>query len=238
MTTTTTIEPDYMTVNGYLIVPDAIPTADAITLRDSITLRLSGIASDMSANVRNLFDLAPEVRTLAESPALRSLVEPVIGADARPVRAILFDKTPDSNWKVPWHQDLSIAVRSRVDTPGYGPWSVKAGVVHVQPPVEILERMVTLRLHLDDCGPDNGQVRVIAGSHRLGKLPATEASRIGLESASDTFDLPIGGILMMRPLLLHASSPSTAPSHRRIVHIEYASRDLPGELDWYEAKSA
>lgn len=122
--------------------------------------------------IRNLLDAVPAVRGLARSPRVRALVEPVLGAQAFAVRGILFDKTPDANWKVAWHQDLTIAVRERREVEGFGPWSEKSGVAHVQPPVEVLERMVTVRLHLDPCGPASGPVQVIPGSHRHGRLSA------------------------------------------------------------------
>src|SRR5262245_7189469 len=86
-------------------------------------------------------------------------VEPILGPGAFVVRGLFFDKTPRANWKVSWHQDLTIAVRVRIEAPGFGPWSLKAGVVHVQPPAEILERMATVRLHLDDCSESNGPLR-------------------------------------------------------------------------------
>ena len=150
--------------------------------------------------IRNLLELVPEVRAWANSPACRRLVEPILGSRARAVRGILFDKTPDANWKVPWHQDLTIAVQERVDIPGYGPWTAKAGVPHVQPPVAVLEQMVAVRLHLDDCGADNGPVRVLRGSHRWGRL--TEVPMHPGDERACT--VRRGGVLLMRPLLWHA----------------------------------
>src|SRR6185369_3454382 len=104
--------------------------------------------------IRRLCKIVPEAAELAKSLAIRSLVEPVVGARASVVRSLLFDKTADANWKVPWHQDLTITVKERKDVPGFGPCSIKAGVLHVQPPVRVLEKVLTLRLHLDDCGPE------------------------------------------------------------------------------------
>lgn len=117
------------------------------------------------------------MRELARSPEVRALVEPLLGAGAFAVRGILFDKTPDANWKVAWHQDLTIAVRERREVEGFGPWSEKAGVVHVQPPAAVLEQMVTVRLSLGPCGPGNGPVCVIPGSHAHGRLSAEEVQR-------------------------------------------------------------
>ncbi len=107
----------------------------------------------------------PEVRRLAGSPALLDLVEPVLGPGAFAVRGLLFDKTAAANWSVPWHQDLTIAVQDRVEAEGFGPWNVKAGILHVRPPIGVLEGMLTLRIHLDDCETGQGPLRVLPGSH-------------------------------------------------------------------------
>src|SRR5206468_7563965 len=130
-------------------------------------------------------------------------------------------KTPHANWKVAWHQDLSIAVRERLDVAGFGPWSLKNGVVHVQPPREVLESMLTVRLHLDDCGQDNGPLRVVAGSHALGILPPREVQRLVQARPVTTCVVPRGGALLMRPLLLHASSAALRAGHRRVIHLEF-----------------
>jgi ectoine hydroxylase-related dioxygenase (phytanoyl-CoA dioxygenase family) len=176
------------------------------------------------------------LRELARSQYVRSLVEPVIGAHLFVVRAIFFDKTPEANWKVAWHQDLSIAVRRRVEAEGFGAWSEKAGVVHVQPPAEILRDMLTVRLHLDASDETNGSLKVLPGSHLHGRLGADEIQRWRESAEPVVCHVPRGGALLMRPLLLHASSASTKPRHRRVIHLEFATRELPGGLEWlYEA---
>lgn len=181
--------------------------------------------------MRNLLAV-PEVRALACSGVVRSLVEPVLGPGWHCVRGILFDKTAGANWKVAWHQDLSIAVKRRLDVPGFGPWSLKAGVHHVQPPVTVLENMLTVRLHLDDCGEDNGPLKVLPGSHAHGVLApeAVERWRQGHQPVACT--ARAGAAVLMRPLLLHASSSATRPGHRRVVHLEFAAAGLPGGLEW------
>ena len=182
--------------------------------------------------VRNLLEDVPAVRDLARSPAVRALVQSVLGPDAFAVRGILFDKTPDANWKVTWHQDLSIAVREQKDVPGFGAWSEKAGVTHVQPPASVLERMLTVRVHLDRCGPNNGPVNVIPGSHRGGRLMPVQVQAWRATKAPVATCTNAGGILLMRPLLLHASSAATEPAHRRVIHLEFAADPLPGGLEW------
>ena len=125
---------------------------------------------DGRAGSRALLRRSPAIAALAHSEEFLHFIRPVLGDSAVPVRAVLFDKRPEANWLVPWHQDLSVVVAKRVDAVGWGQWSEKDGMVHVQPPVSMLESMLTVRLHLDDCGEDNGPLRVLPGSHRLGRL--------------------------------------------------------------------
>lgn len=184
--------------------------------------------------MRNLLNEVPATRRLAGSEPLAGLARRVLGPGAFVVRGLLFDKNPEANWMVPWHQDLTIAVKARRDVAGYGPWTVKAGITHVQPPTPVLERMLTLRVHLDDSGAALGPLRVVPGSHVEGRLDA-EATRRWLGRAAPRACLvPRGGVLAMRPLLLHASSPADAPGRRRVVHLEYAADPLPGGVEWFE----
>ncbi len=183
--------------------------------------------------VRNLLDF-PRMRLLANSSEILRSVEAILGDGARVVRGILFDKTEDANWKVPWHQDVTIAVNERVEAVGYGPWSTKAGVLHVQPPASVLERMISVRLHLDDCPVENGALRVIPGSHTNGKLSERLIQELANRSIVVTCEMQSGGALMMRPLLLHASSASSLPGHRRVIHFDYAVAELAQGISWKE----
>jgi hypothetical protein len=183
--------------------------------------------------IRNLLDASSEIRTLAHSSSVRKLVEPVLGLESFPVRGILFDKIPDANWKVPWHQDVTIAIQEKIGVEGFGPWSVKADVLHVQPPATILENMLSVRLHLDDCGEENGALRVLAGSHKHGRIPENQIQSIREISKESVCSVKAGGALLMRPLLLHASSPSRIPAHRRVVHLDFAAVPLPSGMRWF-----
>jgi len=220
----------FAVVDGVLSHPrvtDLLSALERINGSDSLQMR-GGVFA-----VRNLLDACPEVRELAGSEAVRGLVEPVLGPNCFPVRGILFDKVPDANWKVPWHQDLTIAVQERIDMEGFGPWSTKAGVLHVQPPAIVRENMLSVRLHLDDCGEENGALRVIPASNHRGRIPEAEIAAHRQKSAEVVCAVGEGGALLMRPLILHASSPSLSPSHRRIVHLDFASIDLPAGLRWF-----
>jgi len=191
----------------------------------------SRVESTGRGGARNLLDL-PEIQQLASQPAVRGAAARSLGSECFPVRALLFDKTPTANWLVAWHQDLTIAVETRRDVEGYGPWSVKDGVAHVQPPTSVLQQMVAIRIHLDECGKDNGPLKVLPGSHRIGKLGAEEIEDVRRRINEVVCTVPRGGLLVMRPLLIHASSRAISPAHRRVVHIEYAAGDLTDGLVW------
>ena len=155
-----------------------------------------------------------------------------------PVRSILFDKTPDENWPVAWHQDLTIAVQDKREVPGYSLWSMKEGVVHVQPPVQLLKKMVTVRIHLDDTPDSNGALRVIPKSNAYGKIPAKEIASY-INDSEVTCECSAGDVLLMSPLILHASRKSNNPAKRRIIHFEYAPySSLDSKLSWYENKNS
>lgn len=182
-----------------------------------------------SACVRKLGGRSRVFRDLASSGCLSELLPGFI-----PVRSILFDKTAQENWPVAWHQDLTICVREMCDVAGYGPWSVKDGVHHVQPPVKVLKQMFTLRVHLDFTPSTNGALRVIPNSHSLGRLSAEEIGN-EVEKAEVVCECDAGDVLAMSPLLLHASRRSESPSRRRVIHIEYAPRGvLDSPLEWCE----
>lgn len=188
----------------------------------------------LTFGLRDLLNVVPATRDLANSDSLKSIVASLIGGEPRVVRAIYFDKHKDANWKVAWHQDLTIAVRKRVETEGFGPWSSKAGITHVQPPVSVLNNIISLRVHLDDTDETNGALRVIPGSHLHGRLDANQIQQWKSLETVVTCSVRSGGVMLMKPLLLHSSLPSLHPEHRRVLHFEYASRDLPNGLEWFE----
>jgi len=221
--------------DGFVVMPQVLSVEEV----DALAAAISGLTDDIRVQgrggTRGLLQMVSAVRALASDSAVNAAAVGALGSDCFAVRALLFDKTPAANWKVAWHQDLTIAVRARREVEGYGPWSVKAGVPHVQPPVSVLERMVAVRVHLDDCGPDNGPLRVLPGSHRAGCLRAPEIGAWREQVAEVSCIVPSGGLLVMRPLLLHASSPANNPAHRRVIHIEYAAVALAGGLEWCES---
>ena len=184
--------------------------------------------------IRNLLNVVPFTRDLADSSACRSIVESILGSSARVVRGIYFDKHKDANWKVAWHQDLTIAVQERVEVDGYGPWSIKAGINHVQPPLNVLENMLAIRIHLDHADESNGALRVLPGTHAYGRLDASQIQYWKQRREAATCVVKRGGAMLMRPLLLHSSLPAVNLGHRRVLHFEYSSIDLPRGLRWFE----
>ncbi|WP_255442748.1 phytanoyl-CoA dioxygenase family protein [Corallococcus sp. Z5C101001] len=218
---------------GFAILAKGITPGTADALLQALHVLSDAAPPQRRGGVRNLLETVPAVRELARAGPVREAAESILGPHCFAVRGLLFDKTPDANWKVIWHQDLTIAVRERRDAAGFGPWSEKADVPCVQPPTAILEDMIAVRVHLDDCGEDNGPVRVLAGSHREGRLPAASIPDWIERTAPQDCLVPRCGLLVMRPLLLHASSPARAPAHRRVIHLEFAASPLPGGLEWH-----
>jgi ectoine hydroxylase-related dioxygenase (phytanoyl-CoA dioxygenase family) len=206
-------------------------------LRAELTPLLETLSEhERRGGLREVFARSEAARAIANSLLVRTAVESVLGQDAFAVRALFFDKTPGANWKVIWHQDLTIAVREQREVDGFGAWSHKGGAQHVQAPAWLLERMLAVRIHLDDCGEDAGPLRVLPGSHRHGRLDAEQIADWRLRGPARSCLLPCGGVLLMRPLLLHASSPARTPSHRRVLHLEFARDPLPGGLRWRERR--
>jgi ectoine hydroxylase-related dioxygenase (phytanoyl-CoA dioxygenase family) len=217
--------------DGYAIAESILTGAEVAALRDAA----AGVFAREErprAGVRSLLTRHPAFHTLAQDERLRELVADSLGGGAFVVRSILFDKSPERNWDVVWHQDTTIAVMEHLDVPGFGPWSVKDRIPHVQPPSAVLDDMLTVRIHLDDCGPHNGGLQVVPGSHRRGIIPDRAIDSTACEAAATTCSVRAGGVLLMRPLILHASKKATVASHRRVVHLEFAAGGLPGGLRW------
>lgn len=187
---------------------------------------------DIKAGLRNADKKLPAVHQLAHSPLLIKKASAYLGGHVALVRAILFDKNPDHNWLVTWHQDRTVCVSQHIEMTGWGPWTIKDGSIHVQPPLDVLNQMVTFRIHLDDANQDNGCLRVIPGSHHEGLLTSEQISTITQNQPATVCEANAGGLLVMRPHLLHASSKSTSSKRRRVIHLEYSSYQLPVGLSW------
>ncbi len=210
-------------LDGFAIIPSC--------LGDSSLKRLSESLDATQYGQRNLLR-EPIIQELAQLQEVRRLIASVLGPNSFAIKGILFNKTQKSNWKVPWHQDLTITVQDRVELVGFGPWTTKSGVVNVQPSEDVLRGILAIRIHLDANDHQNGPLRVIPGSHQHGRLNAEQIASWDKSEAVSCL-VPRGGALLMRPLLLHASSACQMPKSRRVIHLEYSSQDLPNGLRWH-----
>lgn len=225
--------------DGFFILKNAL---DEKTVSNLIA-DLSQIKPQQSASrkteaiygVRDLLNLSNSIREFSQSTRVRKIAESILEENAKVVRAIYFDKTADANWKVPWHQDLTIAVREKRETKGFSAWTIKAGIQHVQPPISILENMLTLRFHLDDADETNGALKVVPESHLKGRLSAEQIEAEHRNNAVKLCRAQKGDCLLMRPLILHSSSAGTDPKNRRVIHFEFSAGKLPNNLEWHES---
>ncbi|HYE98837.1 MAG TPA: phytanoyl-CoA dioxygenase family protein [Planctomycetota bacterium] len=163
------------------------------------------------------------VAAVAGSKRLLALARRQVGPGAVPFRATVFEKSGERNWLVAWHQDTTLPVRQKIDSPDWGPWSVKEGILFGHAPTWALQRVVALRIHLDASTADNGPLRVLPGTHERGVLADEEVFRLAKSIPAVELPVPRGGVLAMRPLPIHASSKSRTVAPRRVLHVEYAA---------------
>jgi ectoine hydroxylase-related dioxygenase (phytanoyl-CoA dioxygenase family) len=205
--------------NGFAIAPNILAAHDIARILTDLT---AAPPRRSRAGARHILSHRA-VAALAADTRMLSLARDVLGASTFPFRATLFDKSSSANWLVGWHQDTALPLRERHKTPGWGPWSVKGGVHYAHAPAAALEQVLALRLHLDDSTLANGPLRVLPGTHTLGVLSDEAVHHV--TSTATAIDCPVstGGILAMRPLIIHASSKSQSTAPRRVIHIEYAA---------------
>jgi hypothetical protein len=182
------------------------------------------------AGARHLMS-QPAVAALANDERLLAIARSGLGGQPTPFRATLFEKSPRSNWLVVWHQDTALPLATHVDSPEWGPWSTKAGVLYAHAPAWALARVLALRVHLDACAADSGPLRVLPGTHRCGVMNDEQVFRMARARPSVDCLVGRGGVLAMRPLVVHSSSKSASLQPRRVLHLEYAaSLDLFGGI--------
>ncbi|MES2696574.1 MAG: phytanoyl-CoA dioxygenase family protein [Verrucomicrobiota bacterium] len=182
-------------------------------------------------------------RCLLDEPTVREIAvatrEILVGAGrltatAVAIQAITFDKTPAANWKVTWHQDLMFPFARTVATDGFAMPTIKGGVTYARPPRSVLEELLAVRIHLDDCDETNGPLRVSPGTHRKGVIPSAEIGGVVARGGEHACLAQAGEALLMKPLLLHASSQAKEPKHRRVLHLVYHSGEPTGE-PWHRS---
>jgi ectoine hydroxylase-related dioxygenase (phytanoyl-CoA dioxygenase family) len=207
-----------MADSGYSIERSVLSSQDC----DDLIAALSNPAIRVGrAGARHLMSIS-EVTALATDARLLAIARSWLGEGAIPFRATLFEKSGHANWLVVWHQDTALPLDSYFDAPGWGPWSKKAGILYSHAPAWALSRILALRVHLDPSTNDNGPLRIIPGSHADGVLTDDEVSSYAKVHSHIECIVPRGGVLAMRPLLIHSSSKARSTDPRRVLHIEYA----------------
>jgi Phytanoyl-CoA dioxygenase (PhyH) len=207
-----------------------IPNACTSEQADEVQTMLAQIPLDSAGS--RLFGVVGLGKILSSSGYIGRHPAMIDGQSVFPVRAVYFDKNHRNNWGLGWHQDRTIAVKRRVETEGYGPWTVKAGLQHVAPPIEVLERMLTLRFHLDDVPLDNAPLLAASGSHGIGRIAEGDIDEV-LSRCNIVECVAARGDIWIYPTpILHASEPSKKVGHRRVLQVDYAFEPLAGDLEW------
>jgi hypothetical protein len=199
--------------------------------------QVSDLESTLAAQPRDhagvrLFGI-PELRSfLGPAGPVGQIPASIIGRECLPVRAILFDKSANQNWFLGWHQDRTIVVKRHIDMDGFGPWSIKSSMVHVEPPFEVLASMLTLRVHLDPVPATNAPLLIAPGSHMFGRIPTPEISHIVHRCGIIACLADAGNIWLYATPILHASDTAVEPRRRRVLQVDYAVDQIPGGLEW------
>ena len=204
--------------NGFTVFPELLTGGEVATLlADLVELPLQNGRAGIRHTLRY-----PSVFRLAHDNRLLSVARQIVGPEAFPFRATLFNKSPGHNWLIPWHQDTALPLCEQREIAGWGPWSVKDGVQYAHAPANALQQVVALRIHIDDSTLHNGPLRVLPGTHKLGVLSDDEIQGLAANIAEVNCIVCKGGVLAMRPLVIHSSSKAQNLIDRRVLHVEYA----------------
>jgi Phytanoyl-CoA dioxygenase (PhyH) len=226
--------------NGFVVLPGIFAATQIDDILFALERAFQGRPDDLAIRsdagavyaARNVLMIWPDAATVWRQPPLPNILADLLGPDYGLVRVLYFDKPPDRTWALPWHKDLTIAVREhRGPTLSFTKPTLKAGLPHVEAPEEVLQKMLAVRIHLDAVTQENGPLQVIPGSHRTGKV-----LRLG-DTPPQTILVDRGDVLGIRPLVAHSSirSRPNTPAHRRILHLEFAaSPDLPDGYHWHD----
>ncbi len=217
-------------VAGYELIENLISTEASSAIKEILETHSTNIRHNRGG-LRNAEKKIPLINEIAHNSTIINRVNQLLGGKAKLVRAIVFIKTQINNWSVSWHQDKTVAVQKQFEDKNWGPWSEKDGVLHVQPPIEALEKMLTVRIHLDDCDEENGCLKVIPESHKTGLLKQTQIDKVDKSRAIHCTGKE-GSALLMRPHILHASNKSVSEKPRRVLHLEYSCYALPEGINW------
>ncbi|WP_136668297.1 phytanoyl-CoA dioxygenase family protein [Flavobacterium sp. H122] len=222
--------------NGYGIIENIYTEKEVSEILQQIEENEKANANFRKSNdvfaIRQVIKEIPELKNLIFNKRLKRIINEIGGSDYFLVKSIYFDKPETSNWVVPYHQDLTIALEEKIETENYINWTSKHNQVAVQPPLPILENIFTVRVHLDDTTKHNGAVKVITSSHKNGIILMNNLLLDKKEEVE--CEVSKGGIMLMKPLTLHASTKTTNNKRRRVIHIEFSNQTLPNNLKWSE----
>lgn len=225
--------PNVLREEGNVFERDGIVVVQSVVAADTVN-QLRGLPQFGLGTPGQRGKIAPAAVSalIASDGPLTVLATKLMQQTARAVRVLYFDKSDAANWSVPWHQDRAVAVARREDVPGYDVWSIKDGIPHVEPSVEVLSSMVAIRLHLDDCPQDNGPLLAVRRSCGWGRVTARDLRGLIDKGEAAAYACHAGDVVAMRGLTVHASERAVQPGHRRVLHVDYATRDLPAPLTW------
>ncbi len=182
--------------------------------------------------IRQFLKEVPESHQFIFNDNIRKIINEIFGNNYFVVKSIYFDKPEKSNWYVSYHQDLTISVDKKSDLKGFGPWTTKQNQFAVQPPIDYLKNIFTIRIHLDDTDENNGALKVVPNSHSK-EIYRPETIDWNVET-EEICSVNKGGIMIMKPLILHGSNRTTNNQKRRVIHIEFSDMELPEEINWSE----
>lgn len=222
--------------NGYTVINAIFSDAEVQKISEVIQntdpLKETFRKSDDLFAIRQFLKEIPGVQDLIFNDKMRTVIREIVGDRYFVVKSIYFDKPETSNWYVAYHQDLTISVDQKIQMEGFGPWTTKQNQFAVQPPLDVLENIYTIRIHLDDTDEHNGALKVVPRSHAKG-IYRPETIDWSIET-EEICNIGKGGIMIMKPLLLHGSNRTTNGKRRRVIHIEFSDRELPDGLNWSE----
>lgn len=230
------IDQQKLSESGFTVLPEIFSEREIESILASINSAGTDKATFRKSTelfaIRQFLKEIPEIHDQIFTEKFKAIIKGLPGENHFVVKSIYFDKPERSNWFVSYHQDLTISVDKKAEINNYGPWTVKQNQFAVQPPLNILNSIYTIRIHLDDTDENNGALKVIAGSHLKGIYrPGT----IDWSKETKTIcPVPKGGVMLMRPLLLHSSSRTTNNKQRRVIHLEFSNAELEEELHWAE----
>ncbi|WPO81922.1 phytanoyl-CoA dioxygenase family protein [Chryseobacterium sp. JJR-5R] len=222
--------------NGFTVINSVFSDEEIESIRKIIqdidTSKETFRKSEDLFAIRQFLKEIPDIKDLIFNDHIKAIIKEIFGGQYAAVKSIYFDKPETSNWYVAYHQDLTVSVDKKLELPGFGPWTTKQNQFAVRPPLDILENIYTIRIHLDDTDKHNGALKVVPGSHAKGIYrPETIDWTIETE---EMCSVQKGGIMIMKPLLLHGSNRTTNGNRRRVIHIEFSDRELPEGLNWSE----